>query len=133
MTSWAPVPLREDLRESLPDKLIVYDGDCLICNAWVQAIMRRDKKSAFNFVSAHSELGQRLMRACRVDPINFETALYIEQNKAGIPIVYFKLDGISKILTQLGGIWRAAYMRWILPRFLANFIYDKIARRRYRF
>jgi predicted DCC family thiol-disulfide oxidoreductase YuxK len=46
---------------------------------------------------------------------------------------YFeKSDAILMIFPQLGGVWRVFRLGWILPRFFRDWIYDFVARNRYR-
>lgn len=121
--------LIEDLAlvAQLPDRLIVFDGVCNLCNGWVQFVLQHDKRGHFYFTPAQSALGQQLMELCGLDKVDFETNLYIEKGA-----VYFKMATVVNILPQFGGAWFLVRVLNVLPNVLLNWIYDRIAKNRYR-
>lgn len=106
--------------------LIVFDDVCVLCAGFVQWVIRHDPEARFRFTSAQGPLGQALYRDLGLDPVRFETNLLVVEGMA-----YGKLAGVIEIATRLGGIWRAAVVLRALPAWLADWIYDRIARNRY--
>jgi len=109
-----------------PTPLIVFDGVCVLCSGFVQWVIRHDPHGRFRFTSAQGPLGQALTRDLGLDPVRFETILLVENNAA-----YGKLAAMIEIAARLGGLWRAAALLRLLPTFLGDWAYDRIARNRY--
>ena len=107
--------------------LIVFDGHCVLCSGFVQFVLRHDTAARFRFTMALSGLGQALYRHYRLDPQEFETNLVIVNGR-----LYEKLATVIAILETLGGPWRVASALRLLPVPLANWLYGRIARNRYR-
>ena len=52
MGRWRPVPAPD-----LPDGLILFDGVCLLCSAWVRFVVKRDPAARFRFVRSKRRPG----------------------------------------------------------------------------
>jgi predicted DCC family thiol-disulfide oxidoreductase YuxK len=74
-----------------------------------------------------SKLGQALFRHYELDAQTFETNLLLVEGRA-----YGKLDSVIVAGAQLGGVWRALAVLRVLPRSVADWLYDRVARNRYR-
>ena len=46
--------------------------------------------------------------------------------------VYTRSSGALRVLWRLGGAWSLLYIFWIVPKPLRDWVYDQVARRRYR-
>jgi predicted DCC family thiol-disulfide oxidoreductase YuxK len=106
--------------------LLVFDGVCVLCSGFARFILKRDKRFAFRLATAQSPLGQALFRHYGLDAETFETNLVLAD---GIP--YAKLDTVAAVGARLGGVWRALALLRLLPRPLADWLYDRVARNRY--
>ena len=107
--------------------LIVFDGVCVLCSGWARFVLRRDHAFAFRMTTAQSPLGQALFRHYGLDTEDFETNLVITGGRA-----YAKLDTVAEVGRRLGGVWRLASALRLLPRPIADRLYDRIATNRYR-
>jgi predicted DCC family thiol-disulfide oxidoreductase YuxK len=107
--------------------LLVFDGVCVLCSATARFILQRDHGGRFRFATAQSPLGQALLRHYGLDAQTFETNLVLVEGHA-----YGKLDSVIVAGRQLGGVWRALSLFRVLPRSLADWLYDRVARNRYR-
>jgi predicted DCC family thiol-disulfide oxidoreductase YuxK len=107
--------------------LIVFDGVCVLCSGFAGFVLKRDRNFAFRLATAQSPLGQALFRHYGLATDDFETNLVIADGRA-----YAKLDTVAVVGTRLGGFWRIAAALRLLPRPLADWLYDRIARNRYR-
>lgn len=107
--------------------LIVFDGVCVLCTGFARFVISRDKKKQFLLTTAQSNLGQALFRHYGLDPVTFETNLLIANGRA-----FGKLTGIAEIMTMIGGPWRLLGALKYLPRPVGDWIYDRIAKNRYR-
>jgi predicted DCC family thiol-disulfide oxidoreductase YuxK len=107
--------------------LILFDGVCVLCNGFARFVAKRDGAAQFRFAQAQSELGRALFRHYGLDDIAFETNLLIADGRA-----YGRLEAFAQILTMLGAPYSAARVLLLLPRRLRNWLYERIARNRYR-
>ena len=117
------VPRFDDARP-----IVVFDGVCVLCSGWMDFLVRRDPDGTrFRFVIAQSPLGQALYRHYRLDPVDFETNLVIDGGR-----LHTKLDAFAAVMRNLPGLWPALSIARILPTFLADRLYDCVAKNRYR-
>lgn len=107
--------------------LILFDEVCVLCSGFAQFVARHDRAQAFRFASAQSPLGQALYRHYGLDPVDFQTNLLIEDGRAA-----GKLDGFVRIMSRLGWRFWPVKAVLLLPMGLRNWLYDRIARNRYR-
>ncbi len=114
-----------DLNENF--SIILFDGVCNFCNSSVNKIIRHDKKNRFKFAALQSETGKNLLEKYSIDSTKIDSIILIENNYA-----FTKSTAILKISKHLNGIYPLAYGFIIIPTFIRNFVYDIIARNRYK-
>lgn len=108
--------------------LIVFDGVCVLCSGFVRLVLRHDRRERFRFLAAQSPLGERLCAELGLQRGgDYETNLVFV---GGRP--HQKLDAFCVVMEALGWLWRALAVLKALPRPLADWLYDRIARNRYR-
>jgi predicted DCC family thiol-disulfide oxidoreductase YuxK len=107
--------------------LLVFDGVCVLCSATARFVLRQDQARRFRFATAQSQLGQALFRHYGLDPETFETNLVLVDGRA-----YGKLDTVVAAGRLLGGVWRMLSLLRVLPRPMGDWLYDRVARNRYR-
>jgi predicted DCC family thiol-disulfide oxidoreductase YuxK len=83
--------------------IVFFDGDCGVCNFWVQWILKRDKKDRFLFASLQSDFGQQFLTERKLNTEVFNTLYlwkpnhyYLEKSKAVLQIAHL-LGGIYKL------------------------------------
>jgi predicted DCC family thiol-disulfide oxidoreductase YuxK len=111
----------------IPDKLIVFDGVCNICNGWVQFLLKRDRKSEFFFASAQSVLGGKVLSGNGFSSTELETMLFVTAGRT-----YDRSDAVIRILCDLGGFWYLVAVLNILPKKFRDLVYITVAKNRYR-
>jgi predicted DCC family thiol-disulfide oxidoreductase YuxK len=119
--SWKPKPI-----SNVPDGLIVFDGVCVLCSGWVQFLIRRDRDEIFRFTPIQSTYGGDLAAKLGIDREAPESNAVIFGGTA-----YFKFDSVMQALGRLPR-WRWLRAFAIVPRPLRDWIYDRIAKNRYR-
>ncbi|HRD76868.1 MAG TPA: DCC1-like thiol-disulfide oxidoreductase family protein [Hyphomicrobiaceae bacterium] len=107
--------------------LIVFDGVCVLCSGFAKFVVRRDKRRRFLFTHAQSPLGAALFRHYGLDPLEFETNIVIIDGRA-----HGRLGAFAAVMGELGWPWRAFTIANFLPTRLADWLYDRIAKNRYR-
>jgi predicted DCC family thiol-disulfide oxidoreductase YuxK len=107
--------------------VVLFDGVCNLCNGTVQFIIKRDKSSKFLFASLQSDFGQSQLLKFGLDPTQLHSIITVEDGK-----FYERSDAALKIASGLAQPWSMLGMFRILPRFLRDWVYDFIAKNRYR-
>lgn len=108
-------------------KIILFDGVCNLCNGSVVFIIKRDKKDLFRFAAIQSDEGQELIQKHNIDTSKVDSILLIDGER------YFsKSTAALKIARHLSSGYPLLFGFMILPRFFRNWVYDLIARNRYK-
>jgi predicted DCC family thiol-disulfide oxidoreductase YuxK len=107
--------------------IVLFDGICNLCNGLVRFIIKRDRSGKFKFASLQSEVGQRWLMKFGLAKNEFESFVLIRDEK-----YFLKSAAALKMLVELGGIWKIFYVFILVPRPVRDFIYDRIAKSRYR-
>jgi len=108
-------------------KVILFDGVCNLCNGLVNWVIDHDKKNLFSFASLQSNYGQGVVKRLNITGDYMNTFILMDEDEA-----FFRSGAILRVLKYLGGVYWLAYVFIIVPAFIRNFIYDIIARNRYR-
>lgn len=107
--------------------VVLFDGVCNLCNGSVIFIIRHDAKSKFKFASLQSEYGVEQMDKFNLPLSELNSVLLVKDNR-----LFQKSNAALEIASMLDGIWPILYVFKIVPRFIRDFVYDWIARNRYR-
>jgi predicted DCC family thiol-disulfide oxidoreductase YuxK len=125
-----PHSYRADARvPAFPDDrpLIVLDGVCVLCSGFARFVAQHDASGQFRFTAAQSTLGQALYRHYGLDPGDPETFLLLAEGRS-----CGRSDAVAGILARLSRPWRFGRLIVALPRPVRDWVYDRIARNRYR-
>lgn len=106
--------------------IVLFDGECNFCDASVQFIIKNDPKGKFHFASLQSDIGQKLLEEHNV-PSDIDSMILVEGDK-----IYYKSAAALRICRHLKGFWKLAYVFIVVPAPIRNFVYDFIARNRYK-
>ena len=113
--------------------VIFFDGVCGLCNHSVLFILQRDHKDRFLYSPLQSPYALDLLPKYGGNPQELNTIYVLKDMNSDTPILLEKSAAACYILSELGGLWGViSYGRW-LPRFLRDFVYDCVAKTRYRF
>ena len=107
--------------------VIVFDGTCVLCNGWVDFLLRHDRAGRYRFAAMQGTNGRALLSAHGLDPDDPTSFLLIDEAGA-----HRDTDAIRRVITGLGGPWRVAHAIGALPRGLRDRLYRLLARNRYR-
>lgn len=109
------------------ERVIVFDGVCNWCTAWVNFMIDHDPQGKFKFGTLQSEQGQQILHDLQLSTENFDTFLLLEQDR-----VFTKSTAALRIVRHLSGFWRLFYIFIVVPRPFRDAIYDVVARHRYK-
>lgn len=107
--------------------IVVFDGQCLLCNGWVQFLLRHDTKKRIRFASIQGAAGQRLLAQAGLKIDGLQTLLVIDGDRS-----WQHTAAILRVLHALGWPWRLAWVGWLVPAPLRDALYRLGARNRYR-
>lgn len=108
-------------------KIILFDGVCNLCNSSVNFIIDRDKKNVFKFAALQSETGQKFLDKFGINKNDFDSVVLLDENK-----FYSKSTAALMIVKEFPSLWKALFVFIIIPAPLRNFLYDLVAKNRYR-
>lgn len=109
------------------EQVILYDGVCKLCNAWVIFLLRHHVDRKIRFVAIQSEKGKALLRYVRLPEENIRTIVLIKQD-----VYWLRAQAILRVMAFLPWPWKALSFLRVLPDFFTNFLYNRIASNRYR-
>jgi predicted DCC family thiol-disulfide oxidoreductase YuxK len=114
--------------DNFEDKsIILFDGVCNLCNASVNFVIKHDKKAQLLFASFQSDAAKEILLHFNLKNLNGGTVILVEGQK-----VYDKSKAALKIAKQLDRGYKAFYAFIIVPKFFRDWVYDIIAKNRYR-
>ncbi len=115
------------MQENQSDKHIVFfDGECGVCNFWVQWILERDKNDQFMFASLQSDFGQKFLAERGLETKVFNTMYLWKANDYYLT----KSRAVLQIANLLGGIYKLSGIGRLIPSFLSDKVYDIISKNR---
>ena len=107
-------------------KIIFYDGLCAMCNRFIRILITLDKKEKFLLAPIQGKNGKILQKKFSKELKGIDSVIFYNKK------VYTKSSAVINILSELGGIYKLAYIFNIIPSFISDYIYDYIARNRFQ-
>lgn len=108
-------------------RIILFDGVCNLCSHSVQFILRFNRDESIRFASVQSELGAVILKHYDMPTGSYDTMLYIENGQ-----LYTKSAAAIRIAKQLRFPWSLLQGLVVIPPMIRDWLYDRIARNRYR-
>lgn len=112
----------------LPPRLLLFDGDCVLCHRWVKFLLSADRLRRLHFTTLTGETSQTVRQ--RFDdafPAALDTVVYVEDGR-----LYTRTSAILRACRHLPWPARALTVLRLIPRPLADLGYRAVARTRYR-
>jgi predicted DCC family thiol-disulfide oxidoreductase YuxK len=106
---------------------IFFDGVCNLCMRSVQFVIRHDPDKQFRFASLQSETGQKAICNHHLQGGPSHTFILTENGKT-----YTRSTAALRVAKKLNGLWPLLYAFIIIPPFIRNGVYNRIAKNRYR-
>ena len=117
----------------LPDELarrqpiVLFDGDCCICNLSVQFLLEHNHKKDLNFTSLQSVSGKRIAALTDKSFPQKDTVLFLKDNTLSV-----RSTAALNIVSHLGIMWQIFQVFRILPLSFRDAIYRLFAKNRYK-
>jgi predicted DCC family thiol-disulfide oxidoreductase YuxK len=107
--------------------VILFDGVCNACSAFVQFVMKRDPAGRFAFAPLQSAAAGRMLagRLVLADPP--PTLVLVEADR-----FYMRSTASLRIASRLSFPWNLTAVLILVPRPVRDWVYNLIAAHRYR-
>ncbi|HTM44744.1 MAG TPA: DCC1-like thiol-disulfide oxidoreductase family protein [Polyangiaceae bacterium] len=106
--------------------IIFFDGVCVLCNGFVDWVIRRDPQGKFKFASLQGSTAAALREKRPELPPALDTIVLWSEGQLG-----FQSSAVFAILSQLSQPWRALALLRFTPRWLRDSAYRMVAAVRY--
>ena len=107
-------------------KIILFDGECLICNKYILFIAKNDKKDIFRFMSLQNKKTTQIINLTKNK--NYKESICLVENSN----VKTKSEAIIFILSELNYAYKLAFLLLIIPKKIRDILYGFFARNRYK-
>lgn len=108
------------------DRVILYDGVCVLCSGWMRFVAARDLHRLFRFAAIQTPYGRELAERLGIDPDDPDTNALVMDG-----LGYRRSDAAIAVLSRLPGWGWTGGLRFA-PRVLRDVVYRAVARNRYR-
>ena len=109
-------------------QLILFDGICNLCNSSVNYVIKHDNNDVFRFAPLQGENGKAIIEKFNLDTSQTDSILLYSEDK-GLKI---KSTAALAIASKLGFPRNLLTVFYIIPTFIRNWVYDYIAKNRYK-
>ena len=110
-------------------KIVLFDGECNLCDRSVQMLIRYDRVDTFRFASLQSAIGKKIQEAYGIDTSNMSSVILIDSTHQ----YKTKTAAIFSMARSMNGLWPLLNIFWIVPGPLRDWVYTYITKNRYRF
>lgn len=107
--------------------VILFDGVCNLCSGAVQFVIKRDPKDIFRFASLQSDYGEKVLLNYQLGIKNYASFVLLDNER-----IYTKSTAALMVAKKLTGGIKFMYAFIVVPKFIRDFIYNIIAKNRYR-
>jgi len=107
--------------------ILLFDGHCNLCNAWVQYVVKRDSSSTIRFASLQSGAGRRMLEEHKIDENYIESLVFFEEERFSVSSY-----AVLRTLSYLDGWQKHLIFLSVVPRSLRDIVYRFISKNRYK-
>lgn len=109
--------------------ILLFDGECGLCSATIQFILRHERTAALSFAPLQSEIGKEMLVRAGLDGIGLSTLVLVEKECAA----FTRSSAVLRVAWRhLRFPYRIGGLFLVLPTPLRDAAYRFIARRRFR-
>ena len=107
--------------------ILLFDGYCNFCNAWVRLIVRRDTAKKILFAPLQSSVGRKMLEEHKINVNYNESLVFFEEERFSV-----SSTAALRIFSYLDGWERHLKILTVLPRPLRDAVYRFFAKYRYK-
>jgi predicted DCC family thiol-disulfide oxidoreductase YuxK len=117
---------------ALPERVVIYDGVCNLCDHTVKFLIKRDPGKLFRFCALQSEAAKPFLEAFGLDQEEaLKSIVFLDRDSEG-PVAYRKSAAAMAIASYLPVPWNLLVAGKVVPGFLRDGVYDCVASNRYK-
>ncbi len=105
---------------SFKNPIVLVDGHCVLCHRFVNFLIDRDKKACLKFGSLQNHIDTK-------NGLDLKGVVLIWKG-----VVYKNSAAALRSIAQLGGLWKIALFFLLVPRFIRDWVYQKVANNRFK-
>ena len=105
--------------------IIIFDGECNLCNGVVGWLLKFAPHDLYSFVPFQSTEGQRYLKKFGFPTQQLETVILIDESG-----VHTHSDGFLRIVSNIPKWQRVAALLAFIPRMLRDYVYRTASRNR---
>ena len=113
------------MENSLDKNIIIFDGECNLCNGVVGWLMQFASEDIFNFIPFQSPKGQEMLKKYGYPTERLDTVILIDQKGA-----HTHSDGFLRIISKMKKWERIAALLAFIPKMIRDGIYKLASRNR---
>ena len=122
------LPVRRDARQPV----LLYDGECGLCNAVVRFLIREDASARLRFAPLQSVPAQDYLRRHGLPTEDFDSIVFVpDWGNQHAAEHRMRTAGALAAAAEVGGFWRAVGWARIIPGGVRDLAYKLVARFRY--
>jgi predicted DCC family thiol-disulfide oxidoreductase YuxK len=106
--------------------IILFDGHCNLCSGWVRFVLAREGRTRLRFASLQSAAGRQLLAAHGLSA-DLQTVVLIDEARA-----FARSAAVLRMIGYLRAPWPLLSVLRLFPLPLRDWIYEFVARHRYR-
>ena len=111
----------------IENKIIFYDGYCIVCSRFINFLIKVDKRKQNRFASISSKFSQSILKDKLGSKDIGKFIVYLSNDK-----IYSKSDAVLQIFIELGGLYKFFSILKIFPSNFRNLFYEFFAINRYK-
>ena len=107
--------------------ILLFDGHCNFCNAWVRLILSRDTRKNILFAPLQSSVGRKMLEENKIDVNYIDSLVFFEEERFTV-----SSTAALRIYSYLDGWERHLHLLSVVPRPFRDALYHFISKYRYK-
>jgi predicted DCC family thiol-disulfide oxidoreductase YuxK len=112
-------------RAGVRHPVLYYDGECGLCDRFVQFVLKHDPSERFQFATLQSLAGRQQLARLKLSDTDLQTMVMVDADAS-----YTRSTAALRICRQLQAPWPLLYTLMAIPRPVRDGVYSFIAARR---
>ena len=105
--------------------VVIFDGECVFCNRWVDFLLRFDRHDVFRFAARQTASGASFIQQVGLPECGAGSIILVEHGS-----VLLRSDAVLRMMSLLGFPFSLARLFRLIPSTLRDSMYERFARNR---
>ncbi|MGB2129423.1 MAG: thiol-disulfide oxidoreductase DCC family protein [Flavicella sp.] len=107
--------------------ILLFDGHCNLCAWAVHFVLKRNPRKNVQFAALSSKTARDFLQNQSIDYSKIDSILLVTEKN-----IHIKSTAALHLCKHLTPIWKLALLGFAMPRITRDYLYDLIAKNRYR-